>query len=94
MVVVEIVQMYLLFLKVINNAAIVKIFSNKASLFDQDMNIIDDIECINDFSPWQRTKPVTRMYFAVTEFSFRTQTLAIYPIVDQCESIGGSKSVM
>ena len=95
MVVVEIVQVYLFFLEVINNAAVIKIFSDKASFFDKKMNIVDDVKCgVIISSAGKRTKPIPRMDFPVTQFSFRTQTLAIYPVVDQCESIGRSEGVV
>lgn len=91
---VEIVEMYPLFLKIIDNAAVVKVLSDKPPFFDKDMDIIDDVEGINDLSCWQRTKPVKWVYFIGTQFPFRTQPLTIDPIVDECEPIRGSESVV
>ena len=68
MIEVEIVQMHLFFLKVINNTAVIKVFSDEASFFNEDVDIVDDVERINNFSCWQRTKPVPRMDFIGTEF--------------------------
>ena len=91
---IEIVQMYPLFLKVIDDTTIIKIFSDEAPFFDEDVDIINNVKCLNDFRRWQRTKPITGMDFIGTEFPLRTQTLTVYPVIDECKPISCRESVV